>query len=58
MNILKVYNNLQEHFKGKSCIKESDIIKILGQENFVLLVRNFMIIRVRKDEDGTVWYEL
>lgn len=58
MNILEIYNKLQTHFKDDSCIKERDIIDLIGQDSFVALVRNFLIVRVRKDNDGTVWYEL
>ena len=58
MNILQIYNELQNKFKGKELIKESDIVATIGQENFITLVRNFMIVRHHKDADGTVWYEL
>ena len=58
MNTLQIYNELQQKCKDEELVKESDIVAAIGQENFIALVRSFMIVRHHKDADGTVWYEL
>ena len=58
MNVLQIYNQLQQKFSYTNIVEKEDIIDTVGEENFQLLVRNFMIVYHHKDDDGTRWYEL
>ena len=58
MNCLEIYNELQKRLTGATVVEKEDILKAIGEENFILLVRNFMITLDHKDENGVWWYLL
>ena len=58
MNYLEIYNELQKRLTNATVVKKEDILKVIGEENFILLVRNFMITLDHKDENGVWWYQL
>ena len=58
MKIIEIYNELQKHYPNAEFLTEKEIIEAIGEENFSLLIRNFMITVDHKDENGVWLYSL
>lgn len=58
MKILEIYNKLQKQYPSAEFLTEKDIVEAVGEESFLLLLRNFMITLDHKDENGVWMYSL
>ena len=58
MKILEIYNKLQKQYPNAEFLTEKDIVESVGEESFLLLLRNFMITLDHKDENGVWLYSL
>ena len=58
MKILEIYNKLQKQYPNAEFLTEKDIVEAVGEESFLLLLRNVMITLDHKDENGVWMYSL
>ena len=58
MKIIEIYNELQKQYPNAEFLTEKEIVEAIGEENFSLLIRNFMITFDHKDENGVWLYSL